>query len=135
MLAILFSLAGDLNAVAAPKPKPKPQPQPGQQPPCSSAQSPAAQIRRCSEAVYVPLYAQIGEHCKRRPRSCSGQTDSCSSISAKISAGYACTNARELVQQQCYRPGDPGYPGHMKAVAEAHAALRNCISIQDEKCQ
>jgi hypothetical protein len=129
-LAILFFLAGDLNAIAAPTPKP------GQQPPCnnSAQNSPAAQQRRCSQTVFNRLYSQVGAYCKQKPRSCNRQTDSCSSLTAKISAGYGCTNARELVQQQCYKPGDPGYEGHMDQISQANAALRNCIAIQDDKC-
>jgi hypothetical protein len=127
-LALLFFLAGDLRAVAAPPPKP--------QTPCnnSAQNSPAAQQRRCSQAVFNRLYSQVGMYCKQQPRACNRQTDSCSSLAAKVSAGYGCTNARELVQQQCYRPGDPGYQGHMEQISEANAALRKCISIQDEKC-
>lgn len=127
MLAVLFSLAGDLNAVAAPKPQPS----------CnnSAQNSPAAQQRRCSQAVFNRLYAQVGAYCKQKPRSCNRQTDSCSALTAKISAGYGCTNARELVQQQCYKPGDPGYEGHMDQISQANASLRNCIALQDEKCQ
>jgi hypothetical protein len=127
-LALLFFLAGDLRAGAAPKPKP--------QNPCnnSAQNSPAAQQRRCSQAVFNRLYSQVGMYCKQQPRACNRQTDSCSSLTAKISAGYGCTNARELVQQQCYRPGDPGYQGHMEQISEANAALRKCIDIQNEKC-
>lgn len=126
-IALLLFLAGDLNASAAPKP---------QQPPCNNPaqNSPAAQQRRCSQAVFNRLYAQVGVYCKQQPRSCSKQTDTCQSATAKVSAGYGCTNARELVQQQCYRPGDPGYQGHMGQIAEANAALRKCIEVQDEKC-
>jgi hypothetical protein len=129
-LAILCFLVGDLSAAAAPRPSPQ------QQTPCnnSAQNSPAAQQRRCSQTVFNRLYGQVGKYCKQAPRSCNRQTDTCSSLSAKISAGYGCTDARELVQQQCYRPGDPGYQGHMAQISEANAALRNCKAIQDDKC-
>lgn len=127
----LLLLAGDRSAAAAPPQQQNP-PQGG----CNnqSQNSPAAQQRRCSQAVFNRLYAQVQVYCKQQARSCSKQTDTCQSATAKVAAGYGCTNARELVQKQCYRPGDPGYEGHMDQVAQANAALRKCIEVQDEKC-
>lgn len=130
-IATVCFLAGDLSASAAPRPRPSP-PQPG----CndSAQNSPAAQQRRCSQNVFNRLYRQVGKYCKERPRACK-QTDACGTLTEKISAGYGCTDARELVQQQCYRPGDAGYQGHMAQISEANAAVRKCIDIQTEKCQ
>lgn len=68
------------------------------------------------------------------PRSCSMQGDTCASAMAKVSAGYGCVDGRAVLQQKCYSPGDPGYETHMKMIAEAYAALRNCEAIVRAKC-
>jgi hypothetical protein len=72
--------------------------------------------------VFNRLYSQVGMYCKQQPRACNRQTDSCSSLTAKVSAGYGCTNARELVQQQCPAAlvsGDLDYDPEYRDVAHA----------------
>jgi hypothetical protein len=122
----LLFVWGDASALARPR---RNQPQcnkpPANQPP---------QQRRCSNLVFNRLYFDVGRFCKTDSRSCK-QTDDCQSATKKVSLGYGCTNAREQVQQQCYRPGDPGYQGHMAQIAEANAALRKCLDVQADKCQ
>jgi len=93
----------------------------------------APRSNKCSDAVLDKLLIVKDKACDV-PRSCSGQLDNCASATAKVAAGYACTDAREDVQRKCYSPGDPGYEGHMKQIAEAYAALRNCQKVQSEKC-
>jgi hypothetical protein len=130
--ALLF--VWDEPEVAAGKPKPQPQPQPS----CSQQNpSPAAQPRRCSDTVFNRLYAQVKMYCKSAGEDlgCKKQTDTCESATKKVSLAYGCLDAREVVQQQCYRPGDEGYKGHMKQIAQVSAMLRNCLDIQEAKCQ
>ena len=69
-----------------------------------------------------------------KPRSCSFQGDSCASATAKVAAGYGCVDARTVLQQKCFKPGDPGYETHMQQIAEASAALRNCIVVMRARC-
>lgn len=131
-LAAAGLLVGGGPEVAAGPSKPQPKPSCSQQPP-----SPAAQPRRCSQTVFNRLYGQVQHYCKQggQAMSCKKQTDSCDSATEKVALGYGCTNARELVQQQCYRPGDAGYEGHMRQIAQANATLRNCLEVQEAKCQ
>jgi hypothetical protein len=122
----LLFIGGDLNAFAKP---------PGSQQPCNNQpQNPQPGQRRCSNKVHNRLYFDVNRFCKQRPRSCSKQTDTCQSATAKVAAGYGCTTAREQLQQQCYRKGDPGYEGHMGQVAQAYASLEKCQEVQAEKC-
>ncbi len=48
--------------------------------------------------------------------------------------GNGCTNAREIMQSQCWRPGDAGYMTHMNELTIAHQHLRECIALQDKNC-
>jgi len=116
--------------VSAGPPKPQPKPSCSQQPP-------ATQTRRCSDEVFARLYGQVIHYCKQKDveMACKKQTDTCESATEKVALSYGCTNARELVQQQCYRPGDEGYKGHMLQLAQANATLRNCLEVQEAKCQ
>lgn len=71
---------------------------------------------------------------RNKERSCSMQGDTCASATAKVGAGNACIRAREDLQKKCFSPDDPGYEGHMKQIAQAYAALRECESIMMAKC-
>jgi hypothetical protein len=62
------------------------------------------------------------------------QTDTCATATAKVAAGYGCTSLRALIQQKCFRPGDPRYEEHMEQLAQAYAALRNCQAVLSVKC-
>jgi hypothetical protein len=125
--ALLF-IGGELSAFAKPKPRPKPCNNQPQNP------RPGQQQRRCSDKVHNRLYFDVVRFCKRPPRACSKQTDTCESATAKVAANYGCTTAREQLQQACYRTGDPGYAGHMDEVEQAYEALAKCLKVQDDKC-
>lgn len=128
--ALLFFLVGDLNALAAPSGPQQPQP------PCNNQPSQSSPYR-CSQKVHDALKEQVDGYCKvkNQEMSCNMQNDTCESAGKKVSLGYGCTNSRELMQQQCYKPGDAGYKGHMIAIKQAYQALRSCLTVQTEKCQ
>ena len=90
--------------------------------------------KKCSDELLGLLYAAVKTACDKK-RSCTMQGDTCESATAKVSAGYACTAAREKIQKNCFSPGDPGYEGHMQQIAEAYAALRECIRVMSAKCR
>jgi hypothetical protein len=118
-------VAGDVDALA----------QPPAQPPCKRpAQNHAPSPRRCSDRAFRLLYAQVHKYCHLRERKCSAQADACEVVDKKIRAGYGCTDAREVLQSQCYRAGDPGYTEHMGEIRSAYISLRRCIDVQNDKC-
>jgi Domain of unknown function (DUF4157)/Novel toxin 16 len=88
---------------------------------------------RCSAAVVNLLHQAVKAAC--RGYSCSMQRDTCASATAKVSAGYACIAAREKMQRDCWRPGDPGYQGHMQQIADVYAANRHCLNVMAAKCK
>jgi hypothetical protein len=65
---------------------------------------------------------------------CNPQQDACEIIDKKVRNGYGCTNAREIMQSQCWRPGDAGYHDHMRELKIAFEHLRDCIALQEKKC-
>jgi hypothetical protein len=88
---------------------------------------------KCSDELVTALNDQMHVHCNK-PRSCSMQGDSCATATAKVSAGYGCVDERTKLQQKCFSPGDPRYEEHMLQIAQASAALRNCIAVMTAKC-
>jgi hypothetical protein len=88
--------------------------------------------RKCSDALVTLLHEAVKKACKGY--SCSMQTDTCASATAKVAAGYACIAAREKMQRDCWKPGDPGYEGHMRQIADVYAANRHCQKVMSEKC-
>ena len=126
--------------VAGRPPAPTAGPSPGVQPGAASAAGlssagprQAPKSSRCSNELVERLNQEMHEHCDKR-RSCSMQADDCQSATEKVSAGQACVRLRKELQQKCFRPGDPGYHEHMMQIAQASAALRNCIEVMMEKC-
>lgn len=89
---------------------------------------------KCTPAEIVALNTAMHVFCDK-PRSCSMQADNCQSATAKVAAGYGCVDARVVLQQKCFSPGDPGYENHMKQIAQASAALRNCLAVMAAKCK
>jgi hypothetical protein len=119
-------VAGDIDALAGPR----------KEQPCSRSPQnnrPAPQ-RRCSDRAFRLLYAQVHKYCHLRERKCSAQADACEVVDKKIRAGYGCTDAREVLQSQCYRAGDPGYTEHMGEIRSAYISLRRCIDVQNDQC-
>jgi hypothetical protein len=112
---------------------PKKPPQPGGPNACAQPPAPPAQNAhgRCTDQQWDRLYPPMKKACAV-PHSCS-DADTCSSASASLSAGYACLSGREAVQSTCYRPGDPGYEGHMKRIAQEYSAVRYCDAIMKKK--
>jgi hypothetical protein len=99
-----------------------------------SAPSIAPKIQRaCTPAEVTALNLTMHGFCDQ-PRRCNMQTDTCATATAKVAAGYGCTSFRALIQQKCFKPGDPGYEDHMKQLAQAYAALRNCQAVMSAKC-
>jgi hypothetical protein len=90
--------------------------------------------QKCSQAVITALNVAMHALCDK-PRSCSNQLDTCATATAKVATGQACVRARTELQQKCFSPGDPGYETHMQAIAEANAALRNCVAVMAAKCK
>jgi hypothetical protein len=90
--------------------------------------------RKCSDALVKKLHDEVKKACEQE-RSCSMQGDTCATATAKVAAGNACIAAREKMQRTCFSPGDPGYQGHMQQIAEAYAALRNCVNVMQAKCK
>ncbi len=113
--------------------RPQPTPVPLQTP--VPAPAPQPKSKKCSDARVKTLHDEVDKHCKDRERSCTMQGDTCASAKAKVSAGYACTDAREKMQKECFQKGDDGYEGHMLQISEAYAALRRCEAVMAEKCK
>lgn len=88
---------------------------------------------KCSEATIALLNKAMHQFCDK-PRSCSMQGDTYETATAKVAAGYGCVDARVVLQQKCFSPGDPGYENHMKQIAQVYAALRNCQAVMAAKC-
>lgn len=88
---------------------------------------------KCS-AVEIELMNKALHVFCDKPRSCSMQGDTCASATAKVAAGYGCIDGRVVLQQKCFSPGDPKYETHMKQIAQAYAALRNCEAVVLAKC-
>jgi hypothetical protein len=101
--------------------------------PCKPRQPLPANPGRCSDRAHRLLYAQVDKYC-HAPRGCSPQADACEIIDKKIRYGYGCTDAREVLQGQCFRPGDARYHDHMDELEKAYKSLRKCIAIQEKKC-
>jgi hypothetical protein len=91
------------------------------------------QPSRCSPRAQRLLYAQVDKYCHAQ-RACNPQRDRCEILDKKIRYGYGCTNAREVLQQQCFRSGDPRYEDHMDELTQAFKSLRRCIELQEDKC-
>jgi hypothetical protein len=103
--------------------------------PCKpSPPNQSSQTGRCSARAHRLLYAQVDKYCHAE-RACNPQRDACEILDKKIRYGYGCTNAREVLQQQCYRKGDPRYEDHMDELGKAFKSLRRCIDLQTDKCQ
>jgi hypothetical protein len=104
-------------------------------PPVPVPAPPAARPKstRCTDDEVDAMHDAVKEACDKE-RSCSPQLDTCDTAKQKIAAGYACIDARERLQKKCFQKGDPGYDGHMRQIAEAYAALRNCEAVVQAKC-
>jgi hypothetical protein len=89
---------------------------------------------RCTQAEIDALNAALHQFCDK-PRRCRMQLDTCETATAKIAAGYGCVDGRVVLQQRCFRKGDPLYEEHMQQIAQVYAAIRNCESIAREKCK
>ena len=89
--------------------------------------------RSCTPAEVTALNTEMHSYCDQ-PRRCNMQTDTCATSTAKVAAGNGCVSLRTLIQQKCFRPGDPGYHTHMQQIAQASAALKNCHGVQSAKC-
>jgi hypothetical protein len=89
---------------------------------------------KCTEAEKTEMYGDVKSSCDK-VRACSMQTDTCATVTGKISALYACISAREKYQKKCFTPDHPLYKGHMQQIAQAYAALRNCESVMRAKCK
>jgi Domain of unknown function (DUF4157)/Novel toxin 16 len=89
--------------------------------------------RACTAAELAALNATMHGFCDQ-PRRCNMSTDTCATATAKVAAGYGCTSLRTLIQQKCFKPGDPRYENHMKQLAREYAALRNCQAVMSAKC-
>ncbi|WP_143306258.1 eCIS core domain-containing protein [Chitinophaga vietnamensis] len=95
----------------------------------------AALIQRapkCPQDVIDKLVEEMHKYYDKE-RSCNSY-DTCESATAKVAAGYGAVDARTVLQQKCFSPGDPKYEEHMEEIAKASKALRNCIAIMTEKC-
>ncbi|CAH1388054.1 eCIS core domain-containing protein [Candidatus Nitrotoga sp. M5] len=88
---------------------------------------------KCSEAEITLMNKALHVFCDK-PRRCSMQADTCETATAKVAAGYGCIDGRVVLQQKCFSPGDPQYESHMQQIAQASAALRNCLAVVAEKC-
>jgi hypothetical protein len=116
-----------------PAPVPQPAPQPAPHPTTAPTPANPPKSTKCTNQELDQLHGAMKKLCDH-PRSCSMQGDTCASATAKVAAGNACIAARENIQKKCFSPGDPGYEGHMKQIAQAYAALRECESIMMAKC-
>ena len=108
----------------------------GGTPPSSGESSPSIAPMTsggCTAAEVAALVTAMHSFCDQ-PRRCNMLTDTCATATAKVAAGYGCTSFRTLIQQKCFRPGDPRYEGHMEQLAQAYAALRNCQAVMSAKC-
>jgi len=92
-----------------------------------------SKMPKCSQAEITKLNLQMHVYCNK-PRSCSIQGDSCATATSKVAAGNGCVDERTKLQQKCFSPGDPDYEDHMLQIAQASAALRNCIAVMTAKC-
>jgi hypothetical protein len=90
--------------------------------------------KKCSDELVEQLNAEMHKSCNK-DRSCSMQGDTCASATAKVAAGQDCVRKRTELQQKCFSPSDPGYPGHMVQIAQASAALRECLQVMSAKCR
>ena len=81
---------------------------------------------KCTDAEVTKLNTAMHASCDK-PRSCSMQGDSCATATAKVAAGNGCVRARTELQQKCFSPGDPGYEGHMKKIAEESKAAKRLL--------
>jgi hypothetical protein len=88
---------------------------------------------KCTAVEIATANAALHVFCNQ-PRRCSMQGDSCASATAKVAAGNGCVDLRTKLQQKCFSPGDPAYEDHMEQIAQASAALRNCIAVMTAKC-
>jgi len=95
-------------------------------------EEPAEAKRRCAEAQYQTWRAAMKKHCGD-VRACD-PLDDCPSATAKVLAFLACIGARQEIQDNCFRPGDPGYVGHMKQIADLGRGLDNCLRVMTAKC-
>jgi hypothetical protein len=96
------------------------------------AAEPRPKSSRCSDAVVAVLHAAVKRAC--RNYRCTMQGDTCATATAKVAAGHACIAAREKMQKDCWRPGDPGFEGHMQQIGDSYAARRRCEQVMMEKC-
>ncbi|MGH8630774.1 MAG: eCIS core domain-containing protein [Burkholderiales bacterium] len=88
---------------------------------------------KCTPAEIEAMNIALHVFCNK-PRSCSMQGDTCESATAKVAAGIGCVDGRTVLQQRCFKKGDPGYESHMEQIAQASAALRNCQQVMAAKC-
>lgn len=126
----ILSLRGRRGKFKSP-PKPKPKKPKGKTKPKKPKQR---KSKKCSDTLIATLNAEKDTICDKA-RSCSDQGDTCQSATAKVADWYGCVDARTVFQQKCFSPGDPGYKGHMKQIAQASAALRNCLTVLAAKCK
>ncbi|WP_437334647.1 eCIS core domain-containing protein [Sorangium sp. So ce394] len=88
---------------------------------------------KCTDEVVTALHTKMHSYCDKQ-RSCTMQGDSCATATSKVAAGYGCVDERTKLQQKCFSRRDPGYHEHMQQIAEANAALRNCIAVMMARC-
>lgn len=76
----------------------------------------------CHWLRHLQLQREVNRRCKRL-RACAPDMRGCSALSTGIKLNVQCANARNLINRECYRGGNPG---HVAAERDAVRAAASC---------
>jgi hypothetical protein len=85
----------------------------------------------CSAEIHQSLQRRVKAKCNL-VRTCDNVTGNCRKMQQRRRINQQCINARQAINNRCYRGGDAG---HQKAVREASNAANNCTaSLRANNC-
>lgn len=84
----------------------------------------------CTKERHRKLQDDVNSKCKRLPRGCTPDMN-CRQLRRNWYRNERCARARDLINNECFKGGDPGHTG---AAAAAWRAAQNCREMYRRKC-
>jgi hypothetical protein len=109
---------------ARPRPAPPPQPVPLTPP------EPMKPPGDCTKERHRELQDDVDDKCSRLPRGCTEDMD-CRQLERNRFRNERCARARDRINNECFKGGDPG---HKAAALAAWRAAENCRELYRRKC-
>jgi len=85
----------------------------------------------CTEQRWRQLQEDVDKRCKKVSFSCK-KGESCPETKSKMRRAEKCAKARETINKECFRGGDPG---HKRAAKNARRAQKRCRKLIKKNCK